>query len=128
MRSEFTPDIGSAVSGGGVLPDFSPTEGELGLAFLWRGRVLGEELHNVRVVLVAADAAFADDVHDAGEHVARAAAETASSWRPRRFLFLTRVQDLKVTDRTRPQDHDIDCKCFILFCLILLVCVFNGLA
>lgn len=101
MRSEVTPDVGPAVCGG-VLPDFGPAEGELGLSFLRCGRVLGEELHDVWVVLVAADAAFADDVHDAGEHVARAAAETTGAWRPRRFLFLTRVQDLKDTDNTRP--------------------------
>lgn len=91
MRSEVTPDVSPAVGGGSVLPDFGPTEGELGLAFLWCGWVLGQELHDVRIVLVAADAAFAYDVHDAGEHVTRAAAETAGAWRPRCFLFLTRV-------------------------------------
>ena len=94
---EVTPDVGQAV-GGSILPAVGAAEGELGLAFLRRGRVLGDELYDVRVVLVAADAAFADDVHDAGEHVAGAAAEAAGARRPGRFLLLTRVQNLKETN------------------------------
>lgn len=53
----------------------------------------------MRVLLVASDAAFADDVHDAGQHVAGAAAETSCARRARGFLLLTRVQDLEGTDR-----------------------------
>lgn len=92
----LTPDVGHAVCG--VLPDLGPAEGELGLAFLRRGRVLRQELHDVRVVLVASHAAFADDVHDAGQHVAGAAAEAPRARRAGRFLFLARVQDLKGTN------------------------------
>lgn len=99
FRSEVTPDVGLAV--GAVLPELGPAEGELGLAFLRRGRVLGQELHDVRVVFVAADAAFADDVHDAGQHVAGAAAEATCARRARRFLFLTRVQNLEGTEENR---------------------------
>lgn len=93
----LTPDVGYAVSG--VLPHLGPAEGELGLAFLRRGRVLWQELHDVRVLLVASDAAFADDVHDAGQHVAGAAAESSCARRARHFLLLTRVQDLEGADR-----------------------------
>lgn len=75
-RSKVTPAVGR------IFPDLSATEGELGLAFLRRGRVLRQKLHNVRVVLVAANAAFVYDVHDAGEHVTRAAADSAGTWRP----------------------------------------------
>lgn len=49
----------------------------------------------MRIVLVASHAAFADDVHDAGEHVTGAAAETPRAQRTGRFPFLTRVQDLE---------------------------------
>lgn len=55
----------------------------------------------MRVVFVASHAAFADDVHDAGEHVAGAAAETPRARRARGFLFLTRVQDLEGTNNIR---------------------------
>lgn len=98
LRSEvsLTPDVGHAVRG--VLPAVGPAEGELGLAFLRRGRVLRQELHDVRVLLVASDAAFADDVHDAGEHVAGAAAETPGAGRAGGFPFLTRVQYLEGTN------------------------------
>lgn len=51
----------------------------------------------MRVVLVASDATFADDMHDAGQHVAGAAAETPRARRARGFLFLTRVQNLEGT-------------------------------
>lgn len=97
VRSEvtLTPDVGHAVRG--VLPDLGPAEGELGLALLRRGRVLRQELHDVRVLFVPPDAAFADDVHDAGEHVAGATAEAPGARRARGFLFLTRVQDLEET-------------------------------
>ena len=97
----LTPDVCDAV--GGVLPDLVAAEGELGLALLWRGRVLGQELHDVRVVLVAPQAAFADDVHDAGENVAGAAAEAAGALRARGLLFLARVQDLEGDPRDRDQ-------------------------
>lgn len=39
---------------------------EMGLALLGSGRVFYQELHNVGVVLVAADVAFVDDMYDAG--------------------------------------------------------------
>ena len=48
----------------------------------------------MRVLLVTSDAAFADDVHDAGQHVAGAAAETSCARRASGFLLLTRVQNL----------------------------------
>lgn len=87
VMSEITPDVGPAV--GRVLPDVRPAKGELGVAFLWSRRVLGEELHDVRVVLIAADAASADDVHDAGQDVASTAAEAPGAWGARCFLLLT---------------------------------------
>lgn len=113
MKSEVavTPDVGPAV-GGGVLPDVGPAEGELGLALLRRGRVLGDELHNVRVLVVAADAALADDVHDAGQDIAGAAAETARARRARRLLLLTRVQHLK--ESGAGQSLDMPPRAFIL--------------
>lgn len=91
MGSEVrvTPDVSQTIGGGGVLPGIGAAEGELGLAFLRRGRVVGNELHDMWVVLVAADAAFAENVHDAGEHVSGAAAEPTAPWRLRRFLLLT---------------------------------------
>lgn len=46
------------------------------LALLGSGGVLGQELHDVGAVLVAPDVALADDVHDTGQHVCSAAAET----------------------------------------------------
>lgn len=101
MRSEVTPDVSQAVDGGSVFPGVRAAEGELGLAFLRRGRVLRNKLHDVRVLFVAADAAFADDMHDAGEHVSGAAAEPPAARRLRRFLLLTRVQHLK-KDALRP--------------------------
>jgi len=52
------------------------------VALLRRGRVLGQELQDVRVVLAAPDAASADHVHDAGQHVAGAAAEAAATRLP----------------------------------------------
>lgn len=104
QRSEVTPDVRPAVGGGGgaAAADVGLAEGELGLALLRRGRVLGQELHDVQVLLVAADAAFADDVHDAGQHVARAAAEAAAAGRTGRLLLLARVQDLRETERPGP--------------------------
>lgn len=74
-----TPDVSQAISSGGILPGVGAAEGELGLAFLWCGRVFGNKLHDMWVVLIAADAAFADDVHDAGEHVSSAAAEPSAA-------------------------------------------------
>lgn len=66
MRSEdvVTPDVGHTACGR-LLPCVGVAEGELGVAFLRRGRVLWNKLHDVRVLLAAADAAFVDDVHDA---------------------------------------------------------------
>lgn len=101
----LTPDVSHTV--GGVLPDLSAAEGELGLAFLGRGRVLRQELHDVRVFLVAPRAASADDVHDAREDVAGGAAESASRRRATRFLFLTRFQDLKGKREQPAQESDL---------------------
>lgn len=39
---------------------------EMCLALLGRGRVFYQKFHNVGVVLIAADVAFVDDVHDTG--------------------------------------------------------------
>lgn len=97
--SEVPPDVSPAVS---VPPDLGPAKGELGMAFLRRGRVFGQELHDVRVVFVAADAAFADDMHDAGKDVAGAAAKTSGARRSSCLLFLTRVQNLK-----RPEERKV---------------------
>lgn len=86
-RSEGTPD--------GIRPGLGPAKGELGLALLRRWRVLGQELHDVRVLLVAAHAAFTDDVHDAGQDVASAAAEPTGGRGATRLALLTRVQNLQ---------------------------------
>ena len=61
----------------------------------------------MRVVLVAPDAAFADDVHDAGQHVAGAAAETPGTRRARRLLLLTRVQNLEGDRRDRSRQRHV---------------------
>lgn len=57
----LTPDVSH--TGGGVAPDVSMAEGELGLAFLWRRWVFGQELHNVWVFFVTPCTSSADDVH-----------------------------------------------------------------
>lgn len=102
VRGGVTPDVGHAVDG--VPAAVGAAEGELGVALLRRGRVLGQELYDVRVVVVASQAASADDVHDARQHVAGAAAETPQPRATSSFLFLTRVQDLQ-----RATESRIDC-------------------
>lgn len=79
-----------------VFPYIGVAEGELGLALLRRGRVLRNKLHNVQIVLIAADTAFANDMHDARKNIGRAAAEAANvaTQMPHGVSFLTRVQHL----------------------------------
>lgn len=50
-------------------------EGELSLALSGSGRVLHQELHDVWAFVIAAQVAFVNDMHDAGEHICSAAAE-----------------------------------------------------
>lgn len=77
VRGGFTPDVGHAVAG---VPG---AEGEVGVALLRGGRVLGQELHDVRVVGVTPQAAATDDVHDARQHVAGVAAQRPRTPAPR---------------------------------------------
>lgn len=70
------------------------------MAFLGRRRVFGQKLYDVRVVVAPPCAASTDDVHDAGQHVAGGAAETASTSTATHLLFLTRFQDLQGTIET----------------------------
>lgn len=69
------------------------------MSLLRRGRIVGEELDNVRMLRVAAYAAFAHHVHNAGQNVTRAAAEAtrtgSGSGRPARFAFVARMENLR---------------------------------
>lgn len=100
VRGGVTPDVGHAV--GCAATTVLGTEREVGVALLRGGRVLGQELHDVWVVGVAPQAAATDDVHDARQHVAGAAAHRphppgATTPRPSgHLLLLARVQDLQV--------------------------------
>lgn len=102
VRGGVTPDVGHAVDG--VPAAVGTAEGELGVALLRCGRVLGQELYDVWVVIVASQAASADDMHDARQHIAGATTETPHPRATSSFLFLTRVQDLQWVTESR-----IDC-------------------
>lgn len=99
VRGGVTPDVSHAVAcaAAAVLG----AEREVGVALLRGGRVLGQELHDVRVVGVAPQAAATNDVHDARQHVAGAAAQRprppgAAAPRPSgQLLLLARIQDLQ---------------------------------
>lgn len=82
----LTPDVSLSI---GVLAQLSPAEGKLGMAFLWRRWVFRQELYYMWVVIVASDAAFADNVHDARQDISGAATEAPTAGRTTCLLFLT---------------------------------------
>lgn len=107
VRGGVTPDVGHAVARAAAAAVLG-AEREVGVALLRGGRVLGQELHDVWVVGVAPQAAATDDVHDARQHVAGAAAQRphppgAAAPRPSgQLLLLARIQDLQVGGDREP--------------------------
>ncbi len=95
LRVISTPGVGFAAVAAACGAFFHiHLKGELRLALAGCGRVLHQELHDVWAFLVAAEVAFVNDVHDAGQHVCSAAAETNRGGSPSRLLLLTPVQHL----------------------------------
>lgn len=72
--SSSTPGVCLVAAAGGVLLHVY-LKGELRLALAGCGGVLQQELYDVWTLFVSAEVAFVDHVHDAGEHVSRAAAK-----------------------------------------------------
>lgn len=95
LRVISTPGVGIAAAA--ACGAFFPVDlkGELRLALSRCGRVLHQELHDVWAFLVASKVAFVEDMHDAGQHVSRAAAEANRGASAIRLLLLTPVQHLQ---------------------------------
>lgn len=69
------------------------------LAFLRSRGVLLQKLHDVGTVFIAADVAFVDELHYAGQHICGAAAEVNKAGTARTPLLLAIVQNLQYEKR-----------------------------